>query len=113
MDKIRADLELLLAWWNWSHIDSGIPKGFARGWNIDYQIPTISDEDADKLERAVMALQKRLPREYHALLEWCRAGGNATQAAKWLGESPPTVRTYVQRAGAWVDAWLQCNEPFC
>ena len=113
MDKIRSGMERLLAWYNCSHIDSGLSKGFSRDWNSDWQNPGISEDETEKLEQATTALKERLPREYHALIEWCRCGGNASHAAKWLGSAPPKVRMDVQCAAAWIDGWLQDHGPFC
>lgn len=98
--------EMLLSWWAWSRVGAGWPKGYTRRLPDDEAPVRISDGEAELIEQAVLALKRRMPGEYRALTEYLRCGGNVAETARWTGESPPTVRSYVQRAESWIDGWL-------
>ena len=97
--------DLLLRWWEWSIINSGRPRGYARcGGEI--RVPRISDERAMAVDRAVARMGQDLPEEHHALMIYLRTGGNMTETAARLGASINTARLYVQNALAWLGGWL-------
>ena len=97
--------ETLFAWWIWSAINSGFPRGYARSPE-DGPIPNISDEEALRVDLAVCALKRRLPDEAQALLAYLRCGGNLTATRQCLRCSHNTVKLYVRTALAWLNAAL-------
>lgn len=98
-------INLLQNWWEWSRVNSGMPRGYSRR-SGGGPAPQISDDAAMEVEKTVCQLKKRMPDEEAALLAFLRCGGNIAETARRLRISTNTARLRIQTALAWLDRAL-------